>query len=536
MRVLVALMATTVGAVCQVEKAPPENSVTPTKVLLGKMLFWEEQLSGDDSMACGSCHQPEHGGADGRSTIGLHPGFDGLLHTADDVRGSHSVVRQAINGEFTMSSDFGFRPQATRRSSPSVLGAGHHRRLNWDGSAGDSFVDPETGVRRIQSGGALEVQALAPLLNPVEMGYEGRTWQDVTTKLAAAPPMRLARNLTPDIQAALQQFGNYPALFANAFGDPQITATRIAFALASYERTLDPNQTAWDLYVAGDPTAMTPLEVIGWNLFRDQGQCLTCHTTPLFSDDRFHAVGLRPASEDPGHGAGAFKTPSLRNAGLRPRLFHTGNSERLGHPSQFWEGQSVLNVHWLGGGPAASVGANSNLPDLSAVGVTQNEVALMFEFVRTALVDQRAKHRLPPFDHPDLRGLTEPVPRLFGPSLPGYVEPFLIDWVPSYPGNADFKLGLVGGQPGAVALLAIGFASLEPHATINGLPWNLNVLTWMPFQLVGAPGEPGHVTWFVPLPSDPAFATVPLYYQMFCTDPLAPGGIAASQGSEFFIR
>jgi hypothetical protein len=120
--------------------------------------------------------------------------------------------------------------------------------------------------------------------------------------------------------------------------------------------------------------------------------------------------------------------------------------------------------------------------------------------------------------------------------VPGNLEPFLVDWVPSYPGNAAFKLGLVGGQPGSIALLAIAFESHEPHVTVSGLPWNLNVLTWISFLLDGAPGEPGHATWFVPLPNDPAFATVPLYYQMFCTDQTAPGGIAASQGTEFFIR
>jgi len=537
MRTLLATLTLTAAAVGQVDKAPAQNPVTPEKVLLGKMLFWEEQLSGDDSMACGTCHQPEHGGADGRETIGFHPGLDGVLGTADDTRGSHSLVRQANNGDFTLSSQFGLRPQATQRTAPSVLGAGHHATLNWDGSIGGTFVDPETGVRRIPSGGALEAQALRPILDPVEMGFEGRTWQDVRAKLNAIVPMRLARNLTPDIQAALQQYGNYPALFAQAFGDPQITAARIAFALASYQRTLDPDDTPWDRFIAGDPTAMTPLEVLGWDLFRTTGQCLNCHQTPLFTDDQFHAVGLRPVAEDPGNGNGAFKTPSLRNAGLRPRLFHTGESERLGHPSQFWDGRSTLNAHWLGGGQATTQGnTQSNLPNLNAAGVTQNEVALMLEFVRTALVDERARDRQAPFDHPDLRSMVEAPPRVFGASLSGSIEPFLVDWVPSYPGNAAFKLGLVGGQPGATAVMAIAFDSIEPGIVLNGLPWNLNVLTYLFFTLDGAPGEPGHETWYVGLPNNPVFATNGLYYQMYCEDPLAPGGIAASQATEFFIR
>jgi cytochrome c peroxidase len=517
--------------------APVENPTTPEKVLLGKMLFWEEQLSGDDSMACGTCHQPENGGSDGRNRIGIHPGIDGLFNSADDIRGSHSLVRQDSNGNFTSASSFGFSEQATRRTAPSALGAGFRTTLNWDGSAGETFVDPETSTTLIAAGAALETQALLPILNPVEMGFEGRTWQDVRLKLSNVQPMKLASNLTPDIQAALQQYSDYPSLFAAAFGDPSISASRIAYALASYERTLNPDQTSWDLYMAGDPTAMTNLEIVGWDLIVNKGNCLSCHQAPLFADDNSYALGLRSVAEDPGSGNGAFRTPSLRNAGLRPRLFHNGASDRLGHPSQFWDGESTLNAHWLGGGPANTIGTTpSSLPNLSNQGVSQNEVALMLEFVRTALVDNRAKHRQPPFDHPDLRSMTEPRPRLFGDSLPGSIEPFLIDWVPPYPGNTEFKLGIVGSQPGSIAILTIGFQSYEPNIFVSGLPYSLAPLAILIFQLGGASDEPGNVTWHVPLPTDPIFATYPLYYQAYCTDPYAPNGIAASQGTEFFIR
>src|SRR5215831_5999284 len=49
--------------------APPSNPVTANKTLLGMALFWEEQLSHTDSMACGTCHQFRFGGADGRAGI-----------------------------------------------------------------------------------------------------------------------------------------------------------------------------------------------------------------------------------------------------------------------------------------------------------------------------------------------------------------------------------------------------------------------------------------------------------------------------------
>ncbi len=44
----------------------PENPITEQKSVLGKILFWDEQLSSDDTVACGTCHIPAAGGADPR--------------------------------------------------------------------------------------------------------------------------------------------------------------------------------------------------------------------------------------------------------------------------------------------------------------------------------------------------------------------------------------------------------------------------------------------------------------------------------------
>ncbi|MBL8753053.1 MAG: hypothetical protein JNK15_07090, partial [Planctomycetes bacterium] len=103
---------------------PVQNPSTPQKVVLGKILFWEEQLSSDDSVACGTCHLPEFGGSDGRGG-GQHPGYDDLFGTADDVAGSAGIVRQGQNGDFKPRGAFGLHRQATGRTSPSNLGAAH---------------------------------------------------------------------------------------------------------------------------------------------------------------------------------------------------------------------------------------------------------------------------------------------------------------------------------------------------------------------------------------------------------------------------
>ena len=537
-----AALAPALAAQLPAPYVPPQNPQSPAKIVLGKVLFWDEQLSSDDTVACGTCHLPEFGGSDGRPVGGLHPGADNVFGTADDVHGSAGVVKSAPNGDFAFSSLFGVSRQATGRTSQSTLGAAHHAELFWDGRASTQFVDPETGATVIPVGGALESQAVGPILNPVEMGRPGRTWQDVRSKLQSATPLRLGSNLPPDVAAALQQSPTYPALFTAAFGDATITAARIGMALASYQRTLNPDDTPWDRYMAGQSAAMTPAEKTGWQLFQNQGRCAACHWAPLFSDDLFHNLGLRIVAEDIGRGQftpyvedqGAFKTPSLRNAGLRPRLFHNGQSPGLGDPAQWTDPNSSLLVYWNGSGVDPSNLDPFMLP-LNQLGVTQAEVALIQDFVRTALTDQRAALRLPPFDHPDLRSAVVAPPRVFGAALAGTAEPRLLDSAPTFPGNADYRLGLAAGSS-TTALVAWGFQSIEPNAFVGALPWHLHVAGWNLFSLTGAPGRPGLATWRLPLPADPALATVPLYFQMFALDGAAPGGIASSRGYEFFVR
>jgi hypothetical protein len=127
-------------------------------------------------------------------------------------------------------------------------------------------------------------------------------------------------------------------------------------------------------------------------------------------------------------------------------------------------------------------------------------------------------------------------PRRFGPSLAGAHEPRLVDSVPSFPGNLQWKLGLGGGDGTTLGLVAWGFQSLEPAATVLGLPWQLQVAGWQSFVLQGAPGQIGHATWRLPLPNDPSLQLQPFYFQLFAVDALATGGIAASRGYEFYLR
>lgn len=94
----------------------PDNAITPQKVKLGKVLYFDKRLSKEGNISCNSCHNLSTGGVD---NLPFSPGDDG-----------------GLGG----------------RNSPTVLNAAFHATQFWDGRAKD-----------------VEEQAGMPILNPVEM-------------------------------------------------------------------------------------------------------------------------------------------------------------------------------------------------------------------------------------------------------------------------------------------------------------------------------------------------------------------------------
>ena len=393
---LVALAASTAAAAgLPPVPVPSENPITEPKRVLGKILFWDEQLSSDDSVACGTCHLPASGGADPR--IGRHPGID--KGTIDDVIGSPGIASLDDRGRPVEHPVFGFSPQVTARATPSIFGALWADELFWDGRAGGTVRDPITGEIAIERHGALEAQALATLMNEAEMAKQGRTWAEVTGKLEGAAPLALATDWPNDVRRAIEARASYPALFEAAFGDPAITPIRIAFALATYERTLVADETPWDRFTAGDADALSERELHGWRAFESL-RCTSCHTPPLFTNNDFFNIGLRRSIYDPGRAgvtrdpedAGDMKVPSLRNAGLKPRYMHTGQLRSLGEAIGFY----------VSGTPTEE---RDDIPGIGTYSFSMSAVMQrdLLEFLGNALTDPRVAEERFPFDRPRLR-------------------------------------------------------------------------------------------------------------------------------------
>lgn len=498
---------------------PPENPLTEPKRVLGKILFWDEQLSSDNTMACGTCHMPARGGTDPR--VGINPGPDGLFGTPDDKRGSPGMIHQDESLVYDSTDFFGLGPQVGTRNANSAIMAMYAPELFWDGRASSQFVDPQTGQVIISVGGALESQAVGPVMNVLEMAHENRDWGQVAAKLATAHPLALAGDVPPDMADAVASHPTYPALFEAAFGDADITAARIGMAIATYERTLVPNQTPWDVFNAGNPGAMTPQQVNGWNAFNGS-RCSACHTPPQFTNSTFRNIGLRPIPEDIGRqevtgnpaDRARFKVPSLRNVGLHSRFMHTGQFSTLGQ---------VMGFYANAGGQQFP---NNRDPLLNTpIAFPGPVTADIINFLTNALADSRVAAEQFPFDRPTLHSEKNPRnPLLIGAGTPGTggFTPAMVAVMPPLIGSSDFKVGIDLGLAGANARLAL---SDSPPVAGRIQPQQL----LGPVALEGLlPGE-GFATMPWPIPLDSALDGRLVYMQWIVDDPAAAGGQALSR-------
>lgn len=299
------------------------NPMTPQKVELGKLLFFDPILSGQNSISCAHCHHPDHGFSDGRK---LSMGFKG------------TGVGPARSGGDVLA-----------RGAPSLWNAAYNKWQFWDGRAND-----------------LEAQAAGPMTNEHEMGEQSATLEK---------ELRANAEYVALFQGA---FGGIP--------DEAVTFANTCRAVAAFERTLLSFNSPFDRYAAGDSTALNEQERRGMKLFRSLNtRCFECHNFPTFADDTFRIIGVpdngphdRGRASVPGEGPdGAFKTPSLRNIALTAPYMHNGAFATL---------EEVVKFYSKGGGrgePNPVPGIDDKIGKFE---ITDAEVADLVAFLK-ALTD-----------------------------------------------------------------------------------------------------------------------------------------------------
>lgn len=254
---------------------PADNPFTEEGIELGRHLFWEKDLSRNNTVSCGSCHFPTAAFSDNI------PKSIGLYGDMTD-RNSMALINMAWNTSFF-----------------------------WDGRSR-----------------TLEEQLLEPVENPIEMDL---TWKEAVERIGSDSTyqdMFAAAFGTPCVDSvrityAMAQFIRTMVSANSEFDQAQYGPGQLSIS----------EQQGLFLFLAegGDPDVFPG----GQN----GGDCFHCHGggLVLFTDQQFHNNGLDSIFTDLGRAEvngspfseAQFKTPTLRNIALSAPYMHDGRFATL---------------------------------------------------------------------------------------------------------------------------------------------------------------------------------------------------------------
>lgn len=375
---ITALMVTVFFSTVQAQELTPVEQ-------LGKMLFFDTNLSTPPGQSCAACHGPEVG----------FTGPDSSINAAGTVYPGAVHIRFG-NRKPPASAYGGISPVLYYDEAQAMWIGG----MFWDGRAtGWTLGDP------------LAEQAQGPFLNPLEQNNPNA--KHVCIKVARS---------------------SYAQLFEEVWGagsldfveDVAGTYERIARSIAAYERSgeVNPFSSKYDQYLAGT-VALTAQEASGLALFNGKAKCSACHISapgaegepPYFTDFTYDNLGIPKNPENPFYsmprkwnpagtnwidpGLGGFlktalfspevyalqwgkqKVPTLRNIDKRP---YQDFVKAYGHNGFFKSLEEIVhfyNTRDVEPWPAPEVSDNINTTELGNLGLTADEEADLVAFLKT---------------------------------------------------------------------------------------------------------------------------------------------------------
>lgn len=298
---------------------------------LGQLLFYDKLLSGNRNISCATCHHPTFGTSDGLS-LGVGEGGIGLGPSRRIPGGANRPLKRVPRNA----------PALFNLGHTSITTMFHDGRVSDADSYGVGFNTPveEWLPPGLQS--VLAAQSLIPLTSKVEMAGSPDE-----NDLAAAANRRIDQ-VWPVIISRLQANPDYVRLFTSAFDDidsaADITATHLGNALDDFQNSeWQSYASPFDAYLNGDAGALDPAQMRGLGLFYGKANCASCHSGPLLTDQKFHALALPPfgpgrirrfdlmardvgrmSETDRLEDAYRFRTPSLRNVAATAPYGHNG--------------------------------------------------------------------------------------------------------------------------------------------------------------------------------------------------------------------
>lgn len=326
------------------------NILSVEKIELGRLLFYDRNMSFNKTQSCADCHLQEKGFTDG---LLLSVGSEGAIHP---------------------------------RNSMSMTNVVYNATMNW---ANNQVVN-------------LEQQALAVILNedPVELGWSGNEAQMLG---------RLTAPVTADYSSTSfsAEAPDYPSLFAEAFpdDDESVTLFTVSKALAAFGSIMISGDSEFDKEERGEENTMSASAKNGRELFfSERLECFHCHGGFNFSDsidhndikftqNSFHNNALynldgNGAYPSDNHGLreftllagdeGKFRAPTLRNIALTAPYMHDGSISTLDEVIDHYSraGREILT------GPNAGDGALSPIKSsfINGFVITANERLDLIEF------------------------------------------------------------------------------------------------------------------------------------------------------------
>ena len=279
-----------------------KNPPSENKILLGRVLFYDPVLSRNNIISCASCHSP----------------FSAFTHV------DHALSH-------------GINDSIGTRNSPALMNLAWQSSFMWDGAINN-----------------LDMQALAPIAHPTEMGSSINAVVD-----------------------KLNRSKFYHRLFYNAYGDSLATGERTLKAISQFMLTLVSANSKYDRVMLQKDT-FTVKELNGYNLFKKN--CSTCHKEPLFTNYEFANNGLRmdttlrdigrmKVTLDPADSL-KFKIPTLRNIEYSYPYMHDGRFKKLAE---------VLNHYTDGIQPSNNLATQLKVPII----LTPNEKVDIIAFLLT---------------------------------------------------------------------------------------------------------------------------------------------------------
>ena len=389
------------------------------KVKIGQLLFYDPVLSGNRNISCGTCHSVDHGTSDGLS-LGIGEGGRGIGPNRTAGTGSDRVKKRIPRNAQAL----------WNLGAKEINVLFHDGRLSTSDIYGNGYNSPAEEWLPKGLDTILAAQSIFPMTSQFEMAGNPKE-----NEVIGAAHDRIDY-VWPILAKRVRIIPEYGEKFVKAFDDVKspidVNITHIGNALGAFMnfewRSFD---SPFDDHLNGEKTALSASALSGLDLFYGKAKCATCHSGPLLTDHKFHALALPhfgpgrtrrfdPHVRDVGHmgesdrleDAYRFRTPSLRNVALTAPYGHNGAFDTLEgiirhhlNPIQSFDrwklAQANLpNIPWLN---AVDGVAFDDKPernrirskfDITPVNLTDPEIADLVSFLKSLTGTTSVKGRL----------------------------------------------------------------------------------------------------------------------------------------------